>query len=100
MDRSSHSTQHLNDTLFALVLAAAAASAVLLAWASGDASHAVPTVAAPAHVQLERVVLTAKREPVATTGAVELPRVVVSARRLVPAAVKAVARASSVDRNS
>ena len=100
MDRNSHSTQHLNDTMFALVLAAAAASAVLLAWASGDAGPVVPTVAAPAHVQLERVVLTARREPARVSSAVELPRVVISAKRLVPAAGNAVARASGIDRNS
>jgi ABC-type transport system involved in cytochrome bd biosynthesis fused ATPase/permease subunit len=100
MERNGHSTQHLNDMLFALVLAAAAASAALLAWASADGGAGVPTVIAPAHAQLERVVLTAKREPLAMTRRVELPRVVVSAKRLAPAAVKAVARASSVDRNS
>ena len=100
MDRNGASTQHLNDTLFALVLAAAAASAGLLAWASTDGGPGVPIVAAPTHVQLERVVLTAKREPVARAGSVELPRVVVSAKRLVPAAGKAVARASGVDRSS
>ena len=96
MDRH-HGRQHLNDTLFALVLAAAAASAGLLAWAAGDSAHDVPTVAAPLQVQLERVVLTARREPVAGTATVELPRVVVSAKR--PAPVKAVARASGADRN-
>jgi ABC-type transport system involved in cytochrome bd biosynthesis fused ATPase/permease subunit len=100
MERNGHGTQHLNDTLFALVLAAAAASAALLAWASADGGAGVPTVIAPAPVQLERVVLTAQREPLAITRRVELPRVVVSAKRLAPAAVKAVARASSVDRNS
>jgi len=98
MDRN-HGRQHLNDTLFALVLAAAAASAGLLAWAAGDGAHEVPTVAAPVRVQLERVVLTARREPVAGSVSVELPRVVVSAKRLAPAPVKAVARASGVDGN-
>jgi hypothetical protein len=98
MDRNGASMQHLNDTLFALVLAAAAASAALLAWASTDGGPGV--LIAPTHVQLERVVLTAKREPVARAASVELPRVVVSAKRLVPAAGKAVARASGVDRSS
>lgn len=96
MDRNP-GRQHLNDTLFALVLAAAAASAGLLAWAAGDSAHDVPTVAAPVRVQLDRVVLTARRERLAGTASVELPRVVVSAKR--PAPVKAVARASGVDRD-
>ena len=88
-----------DDILFALVLAVAAASAALLAWASADGSAGVPAITTAAHVQLERVVLTARREPAAVSR-VELPRVVVSAKRLLPAAVKAVARASNVDGNS
>jgi ABC-type transport system involved in cytochrome bd biosynthesis fused ATPase/permease subunit len=97
MDRSSHSSQRLNDILFALVLAAAAISAGLLAWVSADGGADRRTLAVPARVQLARVVVTAQREPIAVR-AVELPRVVVSAKRLAP--VKAVARAAAEDPNS
>jgi hypothetical protein len=96
MNRLAHTAQRLNDSLFVLVLAAAAASAGLLAFAA--ASEPAPVLAsAPLQVQLERVVVSAKREPVQNAGAacVELPRVVVSARR--PAEL---ARAAAIDPNS
>ena len=97
MNRLAHTAQRLNDSLFVLVLAAAAASAGLLAFAA--ASEPAPVLAAaPQQVQLERVVVTDKREPVQSAGAtacVELPRVVVSARR--PAEL---ARAAAIDPNS
>jgi hypothetical protein len=54
-------TQRLNDALFAIVLAAAAASAALLAVGAAREPSPLPTADAVRHVQLERVVVSAKR---------------------------------------
>ena len=61
MDRFEN-RQTLNDTLFALVLAAAVGAAGWVAWASREATPAT-LVAGPVHVQLERVVVRAQRLP-------------------------------------
>ena len=58
MDRFEN-RQTLNDTLFALVLAAAVGAAGWVAWASREATPAT-LVAGPVHVQLERVVVRAQ----------------------------------------
>ena len=67
MDRFER-RQHLNDTLFALVLVAALAAAGWVAWATRDAAPAAP-VAGPLQVQLERVVVRAHRLPITADAA-------------------------------
>jgi hypothetical protein len=61
-DRLIHlGTPGLNDALFAIVLSAAAASAALLAVGAAREPSPLPTAGAVPHVQLERVVVSAKR---------------------------------------
>ena len=66
-----HDSQRLNDILFGLVLAAAAASAGLLATSAPREAGAMHPSVGLTHVQLERVVVSGKRPaaPLARAGA-------------------------------
>jgi hypothetical protein len=107
MNPYSHRHQRANDTLFAIVLAAAAASTGYVGWANaGDAGAAAskPLMAqeAPAPLQLERVVITAPRSALLHAEAaapLTLPCVVVTGKRSDLAAA-GTARAAAADPNT